>query len=153
MRAGHNLCRKKLSLNAFLEAPHVAVAAVEFSADPVDTWLQEEGHSRCIVVTVPHYMEALHLVAQTELIAVIPERLVQAYASTLNLVMKTVPLDVGTFGEYLLHSARTHADLGCSWLRELIKSLSPDIERSASPPEARMNVETADLRTVRRVLK
>lgn len=70
-------------------------------------------------------MEAIHLVARTELIAVIPELLVRAYASTLNLVTKKVPLDVGTFDEYLLHSARTHADLGCSWFRELIKSCVP----------------------------
>ena len=153
MRAGHHLYSKKFNLKTFLEAPRVAVAAVEFSADPVDTWLREESRSRCVVVTVPHYMEALHLVAQTELIAVIPERLVEAYASILNLVMKTVPLDVGTFGEYLLHSARTHADLGCSWLRELIKSLCPNIDRSASRPEARMNVETAHWRTARRALK
>lgn len=123
MRSGHDLWRKKLNLSTFLDAPHVAVAAVEFSADPVDTWLQELGRTRFVVATVPHYIDALHLVAQSELIAVVPERLVQAYASVLNLVIKKIPLDVGTFDEYLLHSARTHADIGCSWLRELIKSL------------------------------
>jgi DNA-binding transcriptional LysR family regulator len=153
MRAGHSLFRKGFSLKKFLEAPHVAVAAVEFSDDPVDTWLQEEGHPRCVFVTVPHYIEALHLVAETELIAVIPERLVRAHASALNLVTKAVPLDVGTFDEYLLHSARTHADSGCSWLRELIKSLGPGIGRSAHQPEARVNVETTRLRTSRRTLK
>jgi DNA-binding transcriptional LysR family regulator len=153
MRAGHRLYGKKFNLKTFLEAQHVAVAAVEFSGDPVDTWLQEVGHPRCVAVTVPHYIEALHLVSQTELIAVIPERLVRAYASTLTLVTKTVPLDVGTFDEYLLHSASTHADLGCSWLRELIKSLCPDIDRSARRSEARTNVETARLRTARRALK
>jgi DNA-binding transcriptional LysR family regulator len=123
MRSGHDLWRKKLNLSTFLDAPHVAVAAVEFSADPVDTWLQELGRTRFVVATVPHYIDALHLVAQSELIAVVPERLVQAYASVLNLVIKKIPLDVGTFDEYLLHSARTHADIGCSWLRELIKGL------------------------------
>ena len=153
MRAGHRSYRKSFGLKTFLEAPHVAVAAVEFSADPVDTWLQEVGYRRCVVVTVPHYIEALHLVAETELIAVIPERLVRAYASTLNLVTKAVPLDVGTFDEYLLHSARTHVDLGCSWLRELIKSLCPGIDRSKYRREARINVETARLRTTHRALK
>jgi DNA-binding transcriptional LysR family regulator len=123
MRSGHDLCRKRLSLTTFLAAPHVAVAAVEFSADPVDSWLQELGRMRFVVATVPHYIDALHLVAQSELIAVVPERLVQAYASVLSLVIKKVPLEVGTFDEYLLHSARTHADIGCSWLRDLIKSL------------------------------
>jgi DNA-binding transcriptional LysR family regulator len=128
MRAGHSLYRKSFSLETFREAPHVAVAAVEFSADPVDTWLQEVGHPRHVAVTVPHYIEALHLVAETELIAVIPERLVRAHTSALNLVTKVVPLDVGTFDEYLLHSARTHADLGCTWLRQLIKSLCLGID-------------------------
>ena len=88
---------------------------------------------RCVVVTVPHYIDALHLVAQSELIAVVPERLVQAYASVLNLVTKKVPLDVGTFDEYLLHSARTHADIGCSWLREQIKSLCSGSRKTAHP--------------------
>lgn len=134
MRAGHRLSCKSFCLKTFLEAPHVAVAAVEFSADPVDTWLQDVGHPRRVFVTVPNYIEALHLVAETELIAVIPELLVRAYASTLNLVTKPVPLDVGTFDEYLLHSARTHADLGCSWLRELIKSLCPGIDRKKQGP-------------------
>jgi DNA-binding transcriptional LysR family regulator len=153
MRAGHRLYRKNFNLKTFLEALHVAVAAVEFSADPVDTWLQEVGHPRHVVVTVPHYIEALHLVAETELIAVIPERLVRAYASTLNLVTKAVPLDAGTFDEYLLHSARTHADLGCTWLRQLIKSLCPGIDRRVHRPETRINVETARLRTIRHFLK
>jgi hypothetical protein len=47
-----------------------AVAAVEFSADPVDTWLQELGRTRSVIATVPHYIDALHLVAQSDLIAV-----------------------------------------------------------------------------------
>jgi DNA-binding transcriptional LysR family regulator len=153
MRTGHPLCRKRFCLKTFFEAPHAAVAAVEFSADPVDTWLQEVGHPRRVIVTVPHYMEALHLVAETELIGVIPERLVRAYASALNLVTKAIPLDVGTFDEYLLHSARTHADLGCSWLRRLIQSQCAGIDRKAHRSEARVNIETARLRTVRRSLR
>src|ERR1700733_13200467 len=139
MRAGHPLYRKNFNLETFRDAPHVAVAAVEFSADPVDTWLEEVGHPRHVAVTVPHYLEALHLVAETELIAVIPERLVRAHAAALNLVAKVVPLDVGTFDEYLLHSARTHADLGCTWLRQLIKSLCRGFDHRGHRPETTIN--------------
>jgi DNA-binding transcriptional LysR family regulator len=123
MHGGHPLSGKGLTLRTFLDTPHVAVEAVEFTADPVDTWLQELGHARKVAVTVPHYIDALHLVAQSELIGVIPERLVRAYASPLKLVAQEVPLDVGTFDEYLLHPASTHTDPGCMWLRGLIKSL------------------------------
>ena len=123
MHGGHPLSGKALTLRTFLDTPHVAVEAVEFTADPVDTWLQELGHARKVAVTVPHYIDALHLVAQSELIGVIPERLARAYAVQLDLVTLEVPLDVGTFDEYLLHPARTHTDPGCMWLRALIKSL------------------------------
>jgi DNA-binding transcriptional LysR family regulator len=123
MHGGHPLSGKELALRAFLDTPHVAVEAVEFTADPVDTWLQELGYARKVAVTVPHYIDALHLVAQSELIGVIPERLARAYAVPLNLVTQEVPLDVGTFDEYLLHPARTHTDPGCMWLRGLIRSL------------------------------
>jgi hypothetical protein len=69
------------------------------------------------------------VVAQSDLIAVIPERLIRAYAGVLNVEVMAVPLDVGTFDEYLLHPAPSHADPGCVWLRgvltEIAKSLGP----------------------------
>jgi DNA-binding transcriptional LysR family regulator len=123
MHEGHPLSGKSLALKTFLDTPHVAVESVEFTADPVDTWLQELGYARKVAVTVPHYIDALHLIAQSELIGVIPERLARAYAAQLDLTTREVPLDVGTFDEYLLHPARTHTDPGCMWLRGLIKSL------------------------------
>lgn len=123
MRGGTAVSGKRLGLKSFLTTPHVAVQPIEFNADPVDSWLQDLNHVRKIAVTVPHYIDALHLIAQSELIGVIPERLAQAYASSLGLETQEVPLDVGTFEEYLLHPAHTHADLGCVWFRGLIWSL------------------------------
>jgi DNA-binding transcriptional LysR family regulator len=78
-------------------------------------------------------MDALHLVAQSDLMAVIPERLARAYSPILNLVYKGVPLDVGSFDECLLHSAQTHSDAGCAWLRDLIKNASNEPQTRAKP--------------------
>jgi DNA-binding transcriptional LysR family regulator len=113
----------------FLKAKHVAVVGREFAEDPVDTWLRQEGLERNVVLTVPHYLQALHLVSASDLIGVIPERLIHAYAGILDLESIEVPLDVGSFEEYLLHPARSHDDPGCVWLREMLmeiaKSLGP----------------------------
>jgi DNA-binding transcriptional LysR family regulator len=108
----------------FLEAKHVAVIVHGMREDPVDTWLREEGCQRNVALTVPNYLQALHVVARSDLLAVIPERLIRAYARELKLRAKTVPLDVGTFEEYLLHPARTHGDPGCVWLRGVIKEIA-----------------------------
>jgi DNA-binding transcriptional LysR family regulator len=113
----------------FLEAKHVAVIVQGMREDPVDTWLREEGFHRNVVLTVPNYLQALHVVARSDLLAVIPERLILAYARELKLRAKSVPLDVGTFDEYLLHPARTHGDPGCVWLRGVIKDIARRLAR------------------------
>jgi DNA-binding transcriptional LysR family regulator len=129
VRRGHPIAERIADPEEFLTAKHVAVVGREFTEDPVDTWLRQEGRGRNVTLTVPHYLQALHVVAQSDLIAVIPERLILAYARTLDLDAVAVPLDVGTFDEYILHPARNHADPGCMWLRgvlmEIAKSLGP----------------------------
>lgn len=124
VRRGHPI---KMCLGAreeFLRAQHVAVVGREFTEDPVDTWLRQESHQRNVALSVPYYLQALHVVSQSDLIAVIPERLIRAYAGVLHLDLLPVPLDVGTFDEYLLHPAPSHADPGCIWLRGVLQSLA-----------------------------
>jgi DNA-binding transcriptional LysR family regulator len=129
VRRGHSNTRLIAKPEEFLKARHVAVVGREFAEDPVDTWLRQEGLERNVVLTVPHYMQALHVVSESDLIGVIPERLIRAHAGILDVDAIKVPLDVGTFEEYLLHPARSHDDPGCVWLRgilmEIAKSLGP----------------------------
>ena len=135
VRRGHPITRQTVRVEDFLKAKHVAVVGREFGEDPVDTWLGQEGYQRNVALSVPHYLQALHVVERSDLIAVIPERLIRAYAAVLGLDVMKVPLDVGTFDEYLLHPARCHTDAGNSWFRKVLKeiagSLGPlDPERS-----------------------
>jgi DNA-binding transcriptional LysR family regulator len=129
VRRGHPLTSRLANPEEFLQAKHVAVVGREFTEDPVDTWLREERRERNVALSVPHYLQALHIVAQSDLIAVIPERLTRAYAEILHLNVLAVPLDVGTFDEYVLHPATTHTDPGCVWLRgvlhQIAKSFAP----------------------------
>ena len=113
--------------NLFLESGHVAVSVRGAREDPVDTWLKAEGRKRNIVLTVPHYLEALHAVARSDLIAVIPERLVRTYSAPLRLKWIPLPLDAGTFDEFLLHPARTHPDPGCVWLRGILNDIGTSL--------------------------
>ena len=129
VRRGHSSARLIAKPEEFLKAKHVAVVGREFAEDPVDTWLRQEGRERNVVLTVPHYLQALHVVSGSDLIGVIPERLIRAYAGILNLDAIKVPFDAGTFDEYLLYPARSRDDPGCVWLRGILlgiaKSLGP----------------------------
>ncbi|MGA9669291.1 MAG: LysR family transcriptional regulator [Terracidiphilus sp.] len=127
IRRGHPLGGRLADPEKFLNAKHVAVVGREFTEDPVDTWLRQEGRVRNIALIVPHYLQALHVVSQSDVIAVIPERLIHAYAGVLNLDSAAVPLEVGTFDEYILHPARSHADPGCVWLRDVLMEVAESL--------------------------
>jgi DNA-binding transcriptional LysR family regulator len=124
VRRGHPMTRQIARVEAFLEMKHVAVIGREFSEDPVDTWLRTEGHERNVALSVPHYLQALHLVAQSDLIAIIPQRLIHVCATDFHLDVVAVPLDVGTFDEFLLHPARGETDPGSVWLRGVLKDVA-----------------------------
>jgi DNA-binding transcriptional LysR family regulator len=151
VRRGHPFATRVTDVDEFLNARHVAVVGREFTEDPVDTWLQQEGLRRNVALTVPHYLQALHVVAQSDLIAVLPERLIHAYARILHVDALPVPLDVGTFDEFILHPARNHADPGCLWLRkvlmEIAKSLGP-LDRKEAP--ARLKRHPSNKRSLSR---
>lgn len=137
MRSGHWLA-PRMTREHFFEARHVAVVAREFTEDPVDTWLREEGCARNVVLTVPTYLQALHIVAESDLLAVLPERLIKGHSTLLDVIATEVPLDAGTFGEFLLHPARTHHDPGCVWLRKTIQQVATSLGALRSRPRLRL---------------
>jgi DNA-binding transcriptional LysR family regulator len=148
IRRGNRIAKRMAGTEEFLKAKHVAVVGRAFAEDLVDTWLRQEGLQRNVALTVPHYLQALHVVAESDLVAVIPERLIHAYAHSLNLNAIEVPLDVGTFDEYILHPARTHADPGCVWLRGVLL----DIAKSLRPPRRKRIRKVPHRRSRRRVM-
>ena len=152
-RRGHPMTRQIVRPEAFLNAKHVAVIGREFTEDPVDAWLRQEGHVRNVALAVPHYLQALHVVAQSDLIAVIPERLIRAYAAALDLDVIQVPLDVGTFDEYLLHPLRSHTDAGNLWLRSVLKEIAMSLGPLESEPSSRAERRHPSQRTASRVAR
>ena len=66
------------------------------------------------------YLQASHVVACSDLIAVVPERLLRAYPSRLKVTATPMPLDVGSFD--------THTDARCVWLRGVLKDIGRELD-------------------------
>ena len=129
-RRGHPRIRELGTLEAFLDAPQIAVRGPLATEDPVDAWLRAEGHARQVALTVPSYLQAVHLAAATDLVAFVPRRLIDRMAKWLPVRACRPPLDPGFFHEYLLQALRSAADGGARWMREEILSVGSGLERS-----------------------
>lgn len=115
--AKHPTINGKLSLKQFAEAEHVALFYKPSGPGVVDTLLAQKGFTRKIAVQSPHFASLPFIVAGTDLIATVPERMARQFARQLKLQVLPVPLDLPAFRLTLLWHQRHHSDPAHRWLR------------------------------------
>lgn len=119
VRRGHPLAAKLKRLEVFMAARHVGVIGSGKREDMIDTWLQAHaGIVRPLALTVPSYLQALHAVARTDLVAFVPGRLIASLADQLDLVAVAPPVAPDGDEEYLFWPTRNQNDPGSIWLRQ-----------------------------------
>jgi DNA-binding transcriptional LysR family regulator len=106
--------------DVFLNARHIAVVIRGRNTDLIDDWLLSKGIERRIALVVPGYIEALHIVARTDLVAFVPGRLIAALAKSLVIKPITPPFDPGIDEQYMFYPTRAQFDPGSIWLRKLM---------------------------------
>ncbi len=131
VRRGHPVGGKLARRDIFLKARHVAVIIRGQNEDLIDGWLRAKGIERRIALVVPGYLEALHIVARTDLVAFVPGRLIAALAKPLSLRAVTPPLDPGIDEQFMFYPTRAQFDPGSIWLRNLMLQTG----RGLDPPK------------------
>lgn len=117
MRQGHPLAARRLTLERYIQAKHLLVTLTGESTGLIDPLLQQQGLKRRIALTVNQFAVAPRIIAQSDLIAVLPTRIVQVseWADQLHLVPLPVKLAPTTL--QMMWHERNHLDTGQQWLR------------------------------------
>jgi DNA-binding transcriptional LysR family regulator len=109
----------EITLQQYVAAQHVAVFYKSQGAGLIDTLLEQQGLSRRVALLVPHFASAPFVVASSDLIATVPERL-SHYFVELSLQVLPVPLEIPPFRLTMLWHERFDHDAAHTWLRELL---------------------------------
>ncbi|MBI5333960.1 MAG: LysR family transcriptional regulator [Burkholderiales bacterium] len=119
MRRGHPAAAQgALSLEAFCALDHGVVSLQGGGfVGATDEALARLGRQRRVVVSVPSFLMLLELIHTSDLVALLPQRLL---ARDAGLHVTEPPLQVPGFTKILAWHARTHDDPGHRWLRELL---------------------------------
>jgi DNA-binding transcriptional LysR family regulator len=104
----------------FLGARHVAVVGRGEVGDQVDDWLASLGVRRKTVLVASSYLQALHIVAATDLVGFMPTRLVTSLVGTLELKAVKPPFDPGIDEQYLFYPGSAQHDPGALWFRSVL---------------------------------
>jgi DNA-binding transcriptional LysR family regulator len=130
VRTGHRLLRGKPSLERFVEHQHVLVAPLGSPSGLVDDILARRGMARRVARTVPTFVEAALLVAETDYVVTIPRTVVEAFRKQFRLSVFKVPLALPQFTIAMVWHRRNDTHPEHAWMRDLIvRSMRPPSQR------------------------
>jgi DNA-binding transcriptional LysR family regulator len=135
VRSGHPVGTRKLGLEQFARLEHLQVAPRGKPGGYVDDVLREQGLTRRVARAVPYFLTALHLVAETDYVLTISERIARRFAASLRLEVLEAPLALRPYALSLVWHPRVDADPAHHFLREVFVEASKDVarDRHASP--------------------
>jgi DNA-binding transcriptional LysR family regulator len=121
MRRGHPLARKgSLTLDGYCAAEHLLVSFSGRSQGLMDQALAALGRRRRIVLTVNQFFTAGRVVAQSDLLTVVPETFVPATGYAEQLVTRPLPFEVDPVSVQMMWPLRLDGDAAQRWLRDHI---------------------------------
>lgn len=124
-RRDHPQLQAGLDLQTFLRLRHLWVHGGQ-TRGMVDQWLGEQGLAREIVYTTPNYLQAAHIAAGGELVAVLPTRLARYFAGLLPLQLFELPFALGPFHLDLVSLDLRRRDAALQWLIEHILAIGAE---------------------------
>jgi DNA-binding transcriptional LysR family regulator len=118
MRAGHPLAKARLTVARLLDYPHLAVTAHVGAAKLVERAFAEKGLRRRVPVSVAGFATSFALLADSDLVAIVPGGIARQQAARFGLAIRPPPLPVPRYTLSIIWHQRTAHDAAHRWFRE-----------------------------------
>lgn len=129
-RIGHPiLTETHVSIERYAQYGRVVASRTGYARTPVDAALESQGLTQQVPIVVPAYTNAMQIVAQTNLLAVIPHsclgnRLTPDYAGANGLQSFELPMPLPAFHISAIWHPRLDNDPAHAWLRAEVLAVS-----------------------------
>lgn len=123
MRKRHPLAGRRVSMAKFLSARHLLVSRSGNAEGHVDRALQRDGLSRRVAATVNHFSVVPKLLAESDLIAVVPQLFAENTECRSKLWATDPPVSIDPVSIYLMWHTRLDRDPGLAWLRGVLENV------------------------------
>jgi DNA-binding transcriptional LysR family regulator len=126
VRKGHPRVGNRLMMKDFINEAHLEFAAGEggLTVASVDALLSKLNKRRRIVLTIPHFLLAPLILAESDLLGIIAERTARRFAKMLPLKVMQLPVEIGGFSVTQVWHARRHTEPIHQWMRGLIADVA-----------------------------
>ena len=126
VRRGHPGVGRRLTLEQLVRLAHIQVAPRGKPGGYLDDVLRARGLTRTVARAVPYFLTALQLVAETDYVLVISERIARRYQASLGLEIFEVPVKLRPYALSLVWHPRVDSDAGHRFLRDVFVRASKE---------------------------
>lgn len=124
VRKGHPLARGKLTLARFAAARHALIAPRGNPGGPVDDALAARGLRRQIAFATPHFVVAPHVIAHTDLVLTLAERIAKFFVAQLPVRIVEPPLRLPRIRLAMIWHDQYDPEPAHRWLREQLTAVT-----------------------------
>lgn len=123
VRAGHSLASEP-SLKRYCDAQHLVVSHTGDPRGFIDEVLARHKRTRRVALTVPNFMFALAVVAESDLVCAVPRRFAAMNAPRFGVRVLDTPLPLHRFDLSLVMPQAALTDAGVAWLAALVQRVT-----------------------------
>jgi len=117
-----------LTLDEYVSMKHMLISRTGTRIGVIDEWLAEKGLERRIALIVPHFLSAPFIVAKTDMLLSLPERIAERLVGLAPLSVLPVPIDLPAYDLIMVwHPLRENDPAHC-WLREQILAVCQTLD-------------------------
>lgn len=124
VRKSHPLIDGSLDLDTYLQVEHVALRPTRYHNPRVERALEKQGLARKVVTEVSHLVVMPQIVATTDLVSTMPERLARYYAREMDLQAIPNPVYDDEVVVYQMWHRHFEEDEGHRWFRNLTREIA-----------------------------
>ncbi len=135
MRHGHPLASSPLTLDAYCHAQHMLVSFSGRAFGLIDEALARLNRSRRVMLTVNQFFTTVKVVAQSDLLTVLPRHFLNVTGFEAQLVVRELPFAVPPIEVDALWSRRHAQDDAHVWLRAQVQAAAVQAFAPRSPKE------------------
>lgn len=131
VRAGHRIRGPRMTLEEFVEAEHVFVKDGGRSQEMFEAELAAHRIERNIVLRTSHYMSIHSIIANSDLVVVLPRPVANALSREEDVRILVPPVEIPKYDLKVYWHQRFHQDPKIVWLRSVVARLFSDAATSA----------------------
>ena len=130
VRKGHSFQRNP-TLKRYCDLEHLVVSHTGDVSGFVDVELAKRGLTRRVALTVPNFIFALSVLADTEMVSAMPRRFIEIHGARFDVVAVRAPLPLPRFSINVVLPKVAMMDAGLAWLVRLLGQLQTGNDRSS----------------------